>query len=241
MRSIAVLVLLLIAFASPASIPIAVAAEPSKTTIAVVGDSLADGLWGGLYRVVQKEKRIGLFRGAKNSIGFTGGDLTDLIDRANGPGPVHAIVMMIGANDRRSMFVDGKPRALLNTPGWVEIYKTRVGRFMDHAGRLKVPLVWLLLPVMREAAATSDAAVINGIVTEAAASRSFVTLIDTAKLTADEAGAYTAHFADLTGQKRQMRASDGVHFEQAAYELFGHMVLKRLQEVSPVFAKIANE
>lgn len=215
--------------------------QPKDTTvIACIGDSLADGMWGGLYKLVQKDKRYAMFRGAKNSVGFTGSNLTDLIDRTFAAGEAHALVMMIGANDRRSFFADGRAKALLGTPEWIELYKGRVGQFMDHAGKRRVPLVWILLPVMRDATATRDARLVNGIVVEAAKARPHVTLIETEPLTADEKGAYASHFNDLAGQKRQMRAGDGVHFEMPAYELIGDLVLKRLRQVSPRFKSLAE-
>ncbi len=217
-----------------------VAPPTAPTIIALVGDSLADGMWGGLYKLLQTNKRYQLHRGAKNSIGFTGADLTELIDKAFAAAPAHAIVMMIGANDRRSFFADGKAKALLGTPTWIELYRGRVEKFMDHAGKRQVPLVWILLPVMKTADATRDAVLVNGVIVEAAKSRPFVTLIDTATITANEKGAYMAHFNDLSGQKRLMRASDGVHFEQPAYELIGDQVMKRLREVSPRFASLAE-
>ena len=217
------------------------AAPAAPAVIAIIGDSLADGMWGGLYKLVQKDKQFKLYRGAKNSVGFTGAGLTDMIDRAFAAGETHALVMMIGANDRRSFFADGKSKALLGTPAWIELYRERVGKFMDHAGKKNVPLVWILLPVMRETDATRDAALVNGLVVEAAKSRSHVALIETAKLTTDEKGAYVAHFNDLGGQKRQMRAGDGVHFEQPAYEVIGDLVLKRLRELSPRFKITTSE
>ncbi len=217
------------------------AAPPGQTTIAIIGDSLADGMWGGLYKVLQKDKQYKLFRGAKNSVGFTGASLTDMIDRAFAAGDTHALVMMIGANDRRSFFADGKSKALLGTPAWIELYRGRIGAFMDHAGKRNMPLVWILLPAMRAADATRDAELVNGIVIDAAKSRPHVTLIETAKLTVDDKGAYAAYFNDLAGQKRLMRASDGVHFEQPAYELIGDLVIKRLRDVSPHFKSLVVE
>lgn len=216
------------------------AGEPSFT-IAVVGDSLADGMWGGLVRITQKDKRIKLFRGAKNSVGFTGGDLTDMVDRAFAAGETHALVMMIGANDRRSYFIDGKPKALFRTPGWAELYRGRVERFMDHAAKRNVPLVWILLPIMRAADATADAKLINDIVIEAAKTRPNVRLIETASITGDEKGTYLPHFKDLSGTVRPMRLSDGVHFEQPAYELFGDLVLKALKDASPRYKAMAAD
>lgn len=217
-----------------------VAQPTDPTIIAIVGDSLADGMWGGLYKLLQKDKRYQLHRGAKNSIGFTGADQTDLIDKAFAAASAHAIVMMIGANDRRSFFLDGKSKALLGTPSWIELYRGRIEKFMDHAGKRNVPLVWILLPVMRAGDATRDAVLVNDAIIEAAKSRPFVALINTAAMTADEKGAYMAHFNDLSGQKRLMRASDGVHFEQPAYELIGDQVMRRLREASPRFKSLAE-
>jgi hypothetical protein len=214
------------------------AAPAGPTVIAVVGDSLADGMWAGLYKLLQKDKRFALVRGSKHSVGFTGSDLIDMLDKAT-TGEVHAVVMMVGTNDRRSFFVDGKSKALLGSPGWIELYAARVANFMDHVGRRKIPLVWVLLPVMREAQATTDAELVNEIVREIGGARSHVALIETKDFTGDEKGAYLSHFNDLAGQKKQMRATDGVHFEQAGYELIGTMILKRLREVSPRFQVLA--
>ena len=242
MRPLVLLACLLGLALAPASARSADAPQPPNTaTIAIIGDSLADGMWGGLYKILQKDKQYKLYRGAKNSVGFTGAGLTDMIDRAFAAGETHAIVMMIGANDRRSFFADGKSKALLGTPAWVELYRGRIGAFMDYAGKRNVPLVWLLLPIMRAADATRDAELVNQIVIEAAKTRPHVVLIETGKLTSDEKGAFTAHFNDLTGQKRLMRAGDGVHFEQPAYELIGDLVLKRLREVSPRFKTLGPE
>lgn len=212
-----------------------------KLVIAVVGDSLADGMWGGLYRQLQGNSGAELVRGARNSIGFTGADLTDLIDKAFAARPAQALVMMIGANDRRTIFVGRQPKAQLGTPNWIALYRGRVERFMDHAAKRKVPLVWILLPVMRDATATRDAKLVNEIVTKAAESHPNVALVETASLTSDDKGKYIAHFADLKGHKRLMRASDGVHFEQAAYELIGRRVLEKLGNVAPRFKLLLED
>lgn len=208
-----------------------------RPAIAVVGDSLADGMWTGLYRVVGKSKVYSVYRGAKNSVGFSGGGLTEMIDRAFAAGKMHALVMMIGANDRKTIFAEDKAPAQFRSPEWRAIYAERAAHFMDYAGKQSVPLIWILLPVMRTEEANQDAQMINAIITEAARSRPHVTLIETATLTADEQGAYTAYFPDLNGQRRLMRSGDGIHFEPLGYELIATLVLKRLRELSPRFAK----
>lgn len=234
-RATIVLVAVLLASSvSPGAVP---ATAEQRVAIAMIGDSLGDGMWGGMYRVVQKDKRYTVVRGAKNSVGFTTADLTDMIDRT---GQVDAFVMMIGANDRKSFFVDSKPQALLRTPKWIELYRGRVERFMDHAGKRGVPMVWILLPNMRDAAAAKDAEVVNAIVVEAARTRPHVNLVRTWEATSDTSGAYAPHFKDRKGDVRLMRAGDGVHFADPAYEVFAERVLEALKEASPRFKSLAS-
>jgi uncharacterized protein len=213
-----------------------------RLTIAAVGDSLGDGLWEGLYRTVPKDKRITVFRGAKNSVGFTGSDLTEQIDAAFAAGPVDALAIMIGANDdRRSFFVNGKSVALFGSKAWADYYRSRIERFMDYAGSKNVPLIWVLLPVMRGSESTAAARLTNEIVTQAAQSRAHVTLVSTWAVTADQTGAYMPYFNDLRGVKRLMRRADGVHFTEYGHELLGHMAFTRLLEVSPRFKAVAAQ
>jgi hypothetical protein len=208
---------------------------PAKVTIAVLGDSLGDGMWGGLYRLMVRDKRYAFHRGAKNSVGFAAHDLTDMIDGALAAGPVDAVVMMIGANDRRSFFVGTQSKALFRSKAWQELYAGRVAAFMDKLQQHKLPTVWILLPVMRADDASADARLINDIVTNAAKTRPYVKLLPTWQMTADENGAYASHFKDLKGTTRLMRANDGVHFTDPAYELIGDSVLKLLRENVPPF------
>ena len=214
---------------------------PKRLTLAAIGDSLGDGLWEGLYRQLRSNKRILVYRGAKRSVGFTTSDMTEQIDAALAAGPVHAFVVMLGANDdRRSFFAEGRSLALFASQKWADLYRGRVEGFMDYAGARKVPVVWALLPVMRSEEATTAAQLINGIITEAAKSRPHISLIPTWSLTADDKGAYMPYFNDLHGRRRLMRHSDGLHFSEPGYELLAHMVFNRLLEASPLFTAVAR-
>jgi hypothetical protein len=207
-----------------------------RLILAAIGDSLGDGLWEGLYRRLHGDKRFTVFRGARHSVGFTGSDMTEQIDAAFAAGSVDALVIMIGANDdRRSFFINGRSVALFGSKKWIELYRGRIEKFMDHAGRRNVPLVWVLLPVMRTAEGTAAAQLTNEITTQAAQGRSHVTLVPTWNITADERGAYMPYFNDLRGRKRLMRHADGLHFTEPGYELLGQITFNRLLEVSPRF------
>jgi hypothetical protein len=214
---------------------------PERLTIAVIGDSLGDGLWRGLYLQLRRDKRFVVFRGARRSVGFTTSDMTEQIDAAFAAGPVDALVVMIGANDdRKSFFAKGRSLALFATERWSELYRGRVEAFMDHAGARKVPLLWVMLPVMRTQEQSRAARLVNAVVTEAAARRPHVTLVPTWSLTADAKGAYMPHFNDLRGRRRLMRHSDGLHFSDPGYELLAHVTFNKLLEISPRFAAVAS-
>jgi hypothetical protein len=206
---------------------------PAHVTIAVLGDSLADGVWGGVFRKLFQNKRLTMYRGAKNSVGFGGGDLLDMIDQAFAAGPVDAVIVMIGANDRRGIYLaDGKLAAAYRSPQWPEAYQHRAEIFMDRVLSHNVPLIWILLPVMRDDDAKADAKQMNALVTAAAASRPKVALIETWPMTIDADGTFAAYLKDAKGQSRLVRASDGVHFSDAGYDMIADAVLARLTEVS---------
>lgn len=208
---------------------------PDKLAVTVTGDSLADGIWGAVYRKLVRDKRYNIRRNAKNSTGFTTEGLIEQIDDGFKPTPADALIMMVGANDRRSFFVDGKSKALFATAPWRDFYGERAAAFMDHLKGRGVPVFWILLPVMRDEAAARDAKLINDLVLKAAADRPWVHTVETWSLTADASGAYQAYFKDLSGKVRLMRDNDGVHFTPPGYELIAESVLSQLREASPKF------
>lgn len=208
---------------------------PDKVAVAVTGDSLADGIWGAIYRKLVRDKRYVIRRHAKNSTGFTTDGLLDQVEEGFKPTPADAVVMMVGANDRRSFFVDGRSKALFATSAWREFYGGRVALFMDSLKSRDTPVVWILLPIMRDEAASRDAKLINDLVLQAASTRPWIRTIDSWALTADANGAYAAHFKDLGGKVRLMRDNDGVHFTPPGYDLIAESVLNLLREASPKF------
>jgi hypothetical protein len=215
--------------------------EVKHLTIAVLGDSLGDGVWGSLYRKLVRDKRYTVFRGAKNSVGFGGGALIDQIDKAFAAGPTDAIVMMIGANDRGGIYVDGNLAAPYKSPQWAGIYRKRVEDFMEETARRGVPLVWILLPVMREDDASVDARQINAIVTAAAEGRKNVALVETWPLTVDGDGHYAAYLKNAKGQSWLARYTDGVHFSDAGYDMISEAAFAKLIAMSPSFQLMTSQ
>ena len=84
--------------------------DPAPVHIAFVGDSMADGLWGAMFRRLGKDKcladKVKLIRHAKNGTGLTRLDQFNWVDEvaalASDPG-ADLFVGSFGINDRQSI------------------------------------------------------------------------------------------------------------------------------------------
>ena len=102
---------------------------------------------------------------------------------------------------------------------------------MDSATRKGAYLVWIGLPITRDAEQTRRYDTINALVQSEAAKRSGrVVYLDTYFFFAGEDGGYAPFVENDSGRLVKMRADDGVHFERAAGDLIARQVLRRLNQ-----------
>ena len=209
--------------------------ETRKITIAIMGDSIADGIWGGMVRILIRDRRYVLLREAKNSSGFTTSDWLAALDAVIEKKP-DAIVVLFGTNDRQSLIDRGKARALFRSKDWETGYIKRTDDFMDKVTGIGIPLVWVGLPIMRDDKWNEETLYLNALYKKEADPRGVVFLA-TWDLTADKEGKYAAYGLDLKGDKRLLRANDGIHFTDPGYEMIADAVRRTLREKFPaVFA-----
>ncbi|HXG76390.1 MAG TPA: DUF459 domain-containing protein [Gaiellaceae bacterium] len=146
----------------------------------------------------------------------------------------HAVVLMFGGNDDHG-FMTGLPDGVTVGPfggeSWRGEYARRVGGIMDSVARAGAFLVWIGLPVTRDAEQTRRFDVINAIVQAEAAKRPRrVAYLDTYFFFAGEDGGYAQYLDDPSGKLVKMRADDGVHFERPAGDLIARKVVELLRE-----------
>ncbi|HSI96952.1 MAG TPA: hypothetical protein VK926_01195 [Gaiellaceae bacterium] len=92
-------------------------------------------------------------------------------------------------------------------------------------------LVWIGLPISRDAEQTRRYDTINAIVQSEAAKRPRkVSYLDTYFFFAGPDGGYAQYVSDGAGKLVKMRAEDGVHFERPAGDLIARKILERLEE-----------
>jgi hypothetical protein len=145
-----------------------------------------------------------------------------------------AIVVMFGGNDDHG-FMTGVPEGAeigdFGSASWTDEYRRRVGLIMDSATSHGAYLVWIGLPITKDAEQTRRFDAINAIVQSEAARRSRrVSYLDTYFFFAGDDGGFAEYVASPSGRLVKMRADDGVHFERAAGDLIARQVLRRLNQ-----------
>ena len=195
--------------------------------IAFVGDSMADGLWGALFRRLGKDKclaeRVKLIRKAKNGTGLTRLDQYNWVDEiaalSEDPG-VDLFVGSFGINDRQPIVERDKTRTDFGGAAFDARYKAVVADMLRHAIAKGGSILVVGLPVMLDDDANSDAIAKNKLfaagVAEVGSPRAAFVPPWTSQAAPDE---YKPFLPNAKNAMVQVRASDGVHFTTAGYDM----------------------
>jgi hypothetical protein len=207
-----------------------------KVKVAFVGDSTADGIWGGLASLVPHEPclkaNVELGRFAKNSTGLTRPEKFNWVEEVKRIGESfkpQLFVMSLGLNDRQSVVEHGKV-TLENSPEYPAKYKERVTAVLKSAAGAKASLLWVGLPAMREAAADRDAREKNRFFAESIADfgDGSMQYVEPWKLNPSGEDKFASFGPDPKGKMIQIRASDGEHFSPAGDMLVAAYLLPRI-------------
>lgn len=215
------------------------ARKPPRPTapILVLGDSLADGIWAGLSRVLRNEPCFEALRFGRNSTGLTRPDRFDWDARVGEilaqQREARVALLAVGLNDRQPAAGDGRRSAPLGTDAWAEIYAGRIAAIVRRLAKRKVETFIIGVPIVRDEAAQRDYAYINQVL-EASATTNGATFIPLWPVTADEAGRYKAQQPDASGKLRKWRADDGIHFTSPGYEAIAQHILTGIRARSTV-------
>src|SRR3990172_9132836 len=198
--------------------------------VVVLGDSLGDGLWSGLYRAFEEDATLEFMQRAKPSTGFARTDaydwnaeLADLLKKET----YQIAVVMFGGNDAQAIR-SGKDWLKVGSDAWREIYSQRVEAFIKQLRAANIAVYWVGLPIMRSPTQNADAEALNDVFRE----KAFINgakYVETWNGFTDEAGRYSAYGPDMTGQVKRLRADDGVHFTMRGYLKLAHFVEKELR------------
>lgn len=205
----------------------------APATIVVFGDSLAEGLWGGLYRHFARERGVRVVNATRAATGFNADAYDEALDRVLARGRIDLLVVQTGANDRqRAMALDGRGKAAFGSRRWHSYYSQRLTYFLARVQRRGVPVLWVGLPVMRDARYDRGMRLISRLHQDHA-ERHGARFLDIARFTADADGAFVETVATGPGRTRRFRHEDGVHFWEFGYDRVAAHVLATIRARYP--------
>ena len=137
-------------------------------------------------------------------------------------GPVHIAVFMMGMNDRISI----RTAAGNVQPGsaeWKELYGKEAERLIKKLRHAGVAVYWVGLPPMSNPGLNEFVAGLNDTVRQAVYLNG-AKFVETSAGFTDQAGAYSAWGADISGQTKRLREGDGAGLTQAGYRKIASFV-----------------
>lgn len=203
---------------------------PPSVFVAVLGDSVADGLAGGLQEAFADAPEIGIKRYARPNAGLVRADYHDFAEaarKAADEGPLAYAVIDVGVNDRQP-FLDMRDAAPLS-PRWRERYLARVDALIAPFKAKNIPVYWVGLAPSSSARANSDLIALNAMVKERVQAAGG-TFVDVWEGFVDENGDYAAVGPQLDGQNARLRLEDGVHFSKAGSRKLAHYVEQEIRK-----------
>jgi hypothetical protein len=199
--------------------------------VVVIGDSMGEGLWEGVYRAFEGDPTVDVIQQSKKWTGFTNPERFDWngeIDQILKEGNYQVAVVMFGVGEAQAIKKDGKALKI-GTEEWREAYGSRIETFIKKLRGAGLATYWVGLPVMRSPGQSEDAKKLNDLFRE----KAFVNgakFIDTWEGFLDEQGRYSAYGADMQGNTKRLRANDGVHFTMRGYQKLAHFVEQELRK-----------
>jgi len=216
------LALLFMSLASPAAAAFPEGLCPVQpATIAVVGDSLADGLWGAIYRSFMECKTVSVLRVTTVSDGLTRTSPEDWAQRIGDALDqrlaADVVLVQVGANDIRPIR-NGSTRALFADPAWDAAYGERTRTLAEQLADRTKKLIWLGLPIVGDEGLEEDYRHITKLQQTAVGGVREAYFVDIHQGTKFGSESFTPN-GDVNGELRQLRASDQIHFTDIGYNM----------------------
>ncbi|UVC07689.1 DUF459 domain-containing protein [Rhizobium sp. TH2] len=211
---------------------IEIAKLPEAKKVMVIGDFMGSALADGLEVAFAPDAGIIIETRTDGSSGLVRTDHLDwpqTLTTYVGEVKPAVIVIMLGANDRQQMSVNGK-KEKYQTEAWNAEYEKRIAAIIEIAKQNKTPFLWVGLPAFSSPSLSADAAILNNLyrVKSETAGGEFIDIWDGF---ADENGKFIASGSDMNGQPVRLRGSDGLSFTKAGKRKVAFYVEKSIRKL----------
>jgi hypothetical protein len=200
---------------------------PPVLQVAVFGDSQAQGIAGGLQRVLLDDPRFHIINrthpGA--SLIHAESEWFGPVDHFVGSNEkADVAIVMFGANDRLDMRDPKLGYLHFESDAWHDAYAAKVDRILAALAGAHLKIIWCGNPIAKSPAYWSDMSYINGIFEEEVPKYGG-TFFPLWSVITDDKGEFAAYGKDRNGVTERLRGDDGIHFTSAGYEIIADKLI----------------
>jgi len=212
----------------PAVAQIRTPTPSNELRIAIIGDSLSQGLGPAIERWMNPSVVRVLSLGRQS----TGLSREDYFNWETGMRQIvdefrpDLVFVMLGSNDGQAQISPNGSAIPVGTWEWVHGYRERTEQLVHEATRAGTRVVWVGIPIVKAQQRWGFYRNVNEIYRETATSDPRSTYVDTWSAFAGKDGGYSAFVRNDRGQVVEVRAGDGVHFTPAGYAMLGKLALR---------------
>jgi hypothetical protein len=202
--------------------------EDAKLRVAVIGDSLAQGLGPSIVEWFDPDVSRVLPLG-RQSTGLARLDYFNwqlALRRIEEEFRPDLLFVMLGSNDAQAQVTPDGRDVPVGSFAWTEAYRERAAAFLDEATSAGTHVVWVGIPIVRDHQRWDFYRRVNDIYRETAAADPFATYLDAWELLRNRDGGYTAFLRNERGVVQEMRASDGIHFTPTGYAYLARSAIR---------------
>lgn len=192
----------------------------AKLRVAVVGDSLSQGLGPAIAQLFDPDVSRVLPLG-RQSTGLARQDYFNwqsAMRQLEEEFRPDLVFVQLGSNDNQSQITPSGGQVEVGSIAWVNAYRERVDAFLREATSNGTHVVWVGIPVVAEHQRWEFYRRVNAIYREAAAANPLATYVDAWNLFENREGGYTAYLRNERGVLQEMRAPDGIHMTPTGYD-----------------------
>ena len=199
----------------------------NKLRVAVIGDSLSQGLGPAIERWMNPSVVRVLSLGRQS----TGLSREDYFNWQAGMRQIveefrpDLVFVMLGSNDAQAQISRDGTSIPVGSAQWVEGYRERAANLLREATRAGTHVVWVGIPIVEERQRWDFYRRVNDIYRDTASADPLGTYVDTWTPFEGRDGGYTAFVRNERGDLVEVRASDGVHFTPSGYTFLGRLAI----------------
>jgi hypothetical protein len=204
----------------------------AKLRVAVIGDSLSQGLGPEIAQWFDPDVSRVLPLGRQS----TGLARQDYFNWQSAVRQIEVefrpdmLFVMLGSNDNQAQVTPDGEDLAVGSVAWVDAYEARAAAFLQEATSNGTHVVWVGIPIVQDHRRWEFYRRVNSIYRATAAADPLATYVDAWELFQNRDGAYSAYLRNERGVLQEMRSGDGLHLTPTGYGFLAREAIRGAAE-----------